>query len=134
MLRTNGGSVVAMTDGVMELPFLDAAESRRRAQDGERTADEHASAAWKAQALDAWYWVAMNHYRFTTDLVWQYLDRVGVVPPHEPRAMAAVSTEAVKRGWVERSKPAEYESTARPVAHSAPCRVYYSQLFRMPKQ
>jgi len=87
----------------------------------ERAADE----AWKAAAWDAVLW-ACQHRRvggeFTTDLIWWRLDKLGAVPPREPRAMGPIMLKAQRLEFVEFT--GRFVMTARPQAHRAPVRVW----------
>ena len=59
---------------------------------------------------------------FTTDQIWNALDRCKVVSPHEPRALGFVMRQACSDGLI---KPTgEYRPSLRPQCHRNPKRVW----------
>jgi hypothetical protein len=94
--------------------FADAAIA-----DAERNADS----SWLAAARSAVNLLrntgAMN---FTTDEVWEELDRRQVPRPREPRAMGAVMRACVREGLIESSD--SYVKSRRPETHSRPIPVW----------
>lgn len=59
---------------------------------------------------------------FTSCDVWTYLDGIGIIPPQEPRAMAAVITKAKSNGWIESTDM--WRTSTRSVNHGRPVRVW----------
>lgn len=85
----------------------------------------------KAEAIDrvelnaptAWMTAAIDVARsladvWSTDDVWRELDRLGVEPPHEPRAMGAVIRVLVLNGEIVAT--GEYIKSARAECHRRP--------------
>ena len=62
---------------------------------------------------------------FTTDLVWERLEFLGVEQPQEPRAMGAVIRRAVREGLIEAT--GRYEPSGRVDCHARPCMVWRSK-------
>ena len=85
--------------------------------------DEHASDAWKAEAMRAVVRVARERRRFTTDDVWAVLGESGT---HEPRAMGAIMLQAARDGWVRATD--DYVRSNRVACHARPLRVWESAL------
>lgn len=58
----------------------------------------------------------------TTDAVWCVLERDGVPPPREPRAIAAVMRRAAKCGLIEKTD--RTKESVRPECHGRPVSVW----------
>lgn len=84
----------------------------------------NADEAWLASAREAVLVTARAVEEFTTDRVWWQLDRWGVPPPREPRAMGAVMRGAVAAGVVRGTD--RVVKTSRPEAHKRPIPVWRS--------
>lgn len=85
------------------------------------------STAWRALALRAGRYVATRQAEFTTDDIWLLLDRYGVGPPHEPRAMGPVMLRLVADGVCRQT--GRRQPTVRVVAHAHPQPVYESLIY-----
>lgn len=59
---------------------------------------------------------------FTTCDIWFTLEGLGIAPPEEPRAMAAVITKAKQLGWIKSTD--SWRTSARSVNHGRPVRVW----------
>jgi hypothetical protein len=78
---------------------------------------------WIDKALQAVFWAASNHDRFTTDEVWAFeVEGEALDSPPEPRAMGAVMRIAESSGWVEPTR--DFRLSTRPVCHRRPSRVW----------
>jgi hypothetical protein len=108
---------------------------RRRNGDDERSGDElrdegierayrAALEEWKVEARRAIDDVAHMRDHFTTDAVWTLLDRRGVEPPREPRAIAGVLRGAVRDGVI--SPTSELRQSVIPRGHRRRVLVYLS--------
>lgn len=86
----------------------------------ERAADE----AWMAAAWAAVLWACELRPggEFTTDLIWWRLNKLGTVPPREPRALGPVILKAARLGLIERTDRTAL--TTRPQAHRGLVRVW----------
>lgn len=107
------------------------------------TSPERASlnAAIEAVAMNSTQWLpfaelavreaATANDRLTSDHVWRILQRRGVPPPSEPRAMAPAMMRGVKRGWIVATD--EYQTQESPATgrHPGPQRVYRSTIYGM---
>jgi hypothetical protein len=81
---------------------------------------------WIDKALQAVFWAASNHDRFTTDEVWAFeVEGEALDSPPEPRAMGAVMRIAESSGWVEPTR--DFRLSTRPVCHRRPSRVWQRQ-------
>jgi hypothetical protein len=95
----------------------------------EQAADEaiarvgsNADPGWVRSALDAVRSIALTRSRFTTDDVWELLERRGVQATHEPRALGAVIRMASKKGIIRST--GEYVKSKRVECHSRPVMVW----------
>lgn len=102
-------------------------EGRERRDEAVARVDRNASLAWKRQAEDAAISVARSLPEFTTDDVWRVLRAGGVVEPHEPRAMGPVMMSLRRKKIIVATE--HFTTTARPVAHAAPIRIWKSLLY-----
>lgn len=59
---------------------------------------------------------------FTTCDLWKSLEELMIIPPSEPRAMAAVITKAKKNGWIKSTQ--NWRTSSRSVCHGRPVRVW----------
>jgi len=107
------------------LGIFDDKQAREAAIRGQKKAEEAAHEAWKEQAREAIYTTATTRSRFIVDDVWPNIK--GDVFTHDLRAMGSLMTQAVKHGWIERTK--EYRPSSRKSSHSNPRVVWKSLLF-----
>ncbi len=105
---------------------LDEAASREACDEAVQRVDDHADDWWKVAADDAFVTCAARYQTFTTDQVWELLDRRSVLRPTEPRAMGPRARSAVQRGVIEPT--GDYRPSERPETHRNPKRVYRSLL------
>jgi len=84
--------------------------------------DEHAPPDWRLEALRAVYDLCRTRSEFTTDAVWGLLDRRGVAPPPEPRAIGAIMRAATRRGWCEATD--HTRKSVRAECHRRPVQVW----------
>jgi len=79
---------------------------------------------WK-KAMSLMEEICKAHQEFTTDILWERLDGLGIVV-REPRVVGAIVRAAESKGWC---KPTgKYTCTTRPVAHRRPVRLWRSLL------
>lgn len=97
-------------------------EGQRQRDEAIRRVGLAASDTWKAVALDALNTVAGHGRDFTSDDVWEVLDKWNVSPPQEKRAMGAIFQRARSLGIATPTE--QFIPTARPQAHCAPIRVW----------
>jgi hypothetical protein len=85
---------------------------------------ENADAAWLEHAYyAALHCIATTYGDFTnTDEWWARLARLEVEPPHEPRAMAAITRRLKAEGWIEKTD--NFIQSALPQAHSRNVQVW----------
>jgi hypothetical protein len=102
--------------------LFDAIEGEKRRDAAIERVDRNADDDWKAKAMDAVRQVCRMRDEFTTDAVWAILDREGVKPPREPRALGAVMRRASSAGLIERTD--RFVPTTRPQAHRKPTAVW----------
>ena len=82
----------------------------------------HADQSWLDAAIGVVGALALLCDTFTTDDVWQMLDKREVTPTHEPRAMGAVMRRAKRAGVCAASD--SYTPSTRPESHGRPIRVW----------
>ena len=107
------------------LEIFDSKEAREAAKRGQEQALEAARKAWREEAKEAIYTTATTRSHFIVDDVWPNIK--GDVFTHDLRAMGSLMTQAVKHGWIERTK--EYRPSSRKSSHSNPRVVWKSLLF-----
>ena len=93
---------------------LPGAEER---DDAMRRAEAGASEEWKAEAREAILILAGEIGEFTTDDVWELIEK-----PREPRALGPVMTRLANEGVIERTNV--HRASNRPVCHRNPKRVW----------
>jgi hypothetical protein len=101
----------------------DARTARAARDEAIATVDEHAEEIWKLAALDVVYELARERDYFTTDAVWYLLDKRGIDPPHEERALGAVMRKAQIRGWIESTD--RTKKSVRRRCHARDLRVWH---------
>lgn len=84
-----------------------------------------ADASWMEAASLVIRTLARVEDYFTTDLVWERLEFMGVEQPREPRAMGAVIRRAVRAGLIEAT--GRYEPSGRVDCHARPCMLWRSK-------
>lgn len=84
-----------------------------------------ADAKWKIEALRIVSELAATKHEFTTDDVWEQLDKLDV-STHEPRAMGAVMTTARRMKLI--SSTLVHVISTRPACHSRPIKVWKSEI------
>lgn len=84
-------------------------------------AEAHADAIWTMEAHKAVREVAKRQGVFTTDAVWEEIERTGAFT-HEPRALGAVMLRAIKDGLIMAT--GAYRKSRRTSCHHRPIRVY----------
>jgi len=90
--------------------------------------EAHANALWKEKACDLVNWIAHEKSEFTTDEVWEALERFyPSLSTHEPRAMGAVMRSASRSGIIVPTD--RTTKTIRPLAHRRPVRVWSSLVY-----
>ena len=89
-------------------------------QQVEANADE----GWLKAAHWAVVFLAEDGDPFTTDDIWEYVDRHG--KPREPRAMGAVMKQAAAEGLIEAT--GEYRKSKRVECHARPVMVWRGKL------
>lgn len=89
--------------------------------------EEHADSVWKDAAWQAVTHVASTTPEFTTDRVWFELERQGIDPPREPRALGAIMRNAAKTGMIARTD--RVHTSVRPANHRRPIAVWESLIF-----
>lgn len=85
-------------------------------------AGENADERWTRDARSAIRTVAFKGVEFTTDAVWELLDKVSSARTHEPRAMGALMREAQRAGLIRTT--GAYIKSSRPDCHLRPCAVW----------
>lgn len=78
---------------------------------------------WADRALLVVERLAREHFRFTTDSVWDHIEA-----PPEPRALGGVMRRAVAAGWIQQTDA--FEKSMRGERHRAPMRVWQSLVVR----
>lgn len=104
------------------------AEGRARRDEAVSRVEQHTSASWRKSAEAAAAQVAVEQPELTTDDVWEVLKREGVEGPHEPRAMGPVMLALARQNVIVATP--HFTTTARPVAHAAPIRIWRSLVYR----
>ena len=84
----------------------------------------HADPAWLEVAAFGVRQLAASRDVFTTDDVWEWLDRNTPLRPHEPRAMGAVMRRAGTDGTIEPS--GLYQQSEREECHNRPVMLWRS--------
>ncbi len=108
---------------VNELNRSDNAKSDRRVVDEIIRAFENGrDASWVRCGLRAMRRVAPNLGSFSSDDIWHELERMEILPPEEPRAMAAVFNYAKRHEWVESTM--QFVKSTRRTNHGRPVRVW----------
>ena len=105
--------------------IFDVAEKAK--QEGIARAYFNAPTIWKEAAGVALTQVALNHYEFTTDEVWQHLANQGI-HTGENRAMGAIIQSGLRSGLIERT--GEYQPTKRVESHARPVAIWRSKVYR----
>lgn len=72
--------------------------------------------------------VARNQWRFTSDAIWEELERGTCPPQHEPRAAGAVVVKAIKDKVIFPVTNLFWKSE-RPLCHNRPKQVYQSLIY-----
>ena len=91
-----------------------------------RKVEAHADPAWLDIATFGVKQLAVTQDVFTTDEVWEWLDRNTPLRPHEPRAMGAVMKKVAAEGVIEAS--GLYQQSAREECHNRPVMIWRSRL------
>lgn len=81
-----------------------------------------ASPEWLAAAREVGLLIIGRGEEFTTDAVWQELERREVKPPREPRALGVVMRAFARDGLIVDT--GRVEKTSRDVAHKRPSTVW----------
>lgn len=76
---------------------------------------------WKAFAVEALRAVAQREDEFSSEDVWEELDRMGIPRPSEGRAMGPVFMAAVKDGSIVLER---FDHATNPKHHAMPKRIY----------
>ena len=84
--------------------------------------ERHADPAWLQMADFAVQQLCRTEAEFTTDDVWEWLDRNTHLRPHEPRAMGAVMRKAAVVGLIEATQ--RYVQSRRDECHGRPVAVW----------
>lgn len=113
---------------VAQAHLFDANLAQLAREDAISRVDEHAPVEWKEDALQRVRTLCDARHLFTTDAVWALLERDGVEPPHEPRAMGPVMLAAVRAGWC--TNTGQYEKSVMTSNHRRPVAVYRSLYWR----
>ena len=106
--------------------WTDGAEAIR-ARDAALAQVEVHSAPWRVVAFDALVAVAKRDAEVSSESVWAELDRWGVSPPPEPRAIGPVLLRAVREGVLA---PKGYSRGTDPKHHRDILRTYRSLVVR----
>jgi hypothetical protein len=85
-----------------------------------------ANAFWRENAEACLQRVARRQSSLTSDDVWEDLQRWGIHPPPEPRAMGAVMRHGESAGWIERTDATRVSPNPSTPNHRRPQRVYQS--------
>lgn len=96
-------------------------------REGIERAGRNANAAWIAGALETLLKLCYTMDTLTTDDIWPNISPN--LYTHEPRAMGWVTTDAQRRGWIEK-EPVPNIPSVRKVCHQNPKQVWRSLLFR----
>ena len=86
--------------------------------------DQAADPVWKTNAKRAVFDLASTRTTFTTDDVWNLLQKRNEEAPREPRALGAIMTAAASKQIIRAS--ANYVESTRPECHRRPIRVWQS--------
>lgn len=110
-------------DGGIEMDLLDIIAS----EEAKTAAIDQVEAAADPRWMNTVYQIIVqlataSYGGFTTDQVWDVLDRSKIESPTEPRAMGAVFRQACADGLIVAT--GEYRPSARPVCHASPKRVW----------
>jgi hypothetical protein len=89
---------------------------------------ENASQTWKSAAAANLLFLCRTQEFLTTDSVWARLNRQGVRPPHEPRAMGAMMRAGAAANWC--FKIDKTVMSQRPACHRRPLSVWRSLLYK----
>lgn len=108
MATDQPGSAAAQGDLLAELAIADV--------------EANADAGWMSSARDVVNVLICAGRPFTTDDVWDELDRRHVPAPREPRAMGAVTRWAAREQRITKTR--EYVNSVRPGCHSRPIPVW----------
>lgn len=101
------------------LDIIASQEAKTKAVD---QVEAHADPKWLATVYGIVTELAFTGQGFTTDQVWEKLDKSNVDAPAESRAMGAVFRQACKDGLIVAT--GEYRPSARPICHASPKRVW----------
>lgn len=82
----------------------------------------NADPQWVTACYNTIVQIAFNKQRFTTDDVWDALDRAKVATPHEPKAIGAVLRQAAKDGLIYATD--DHKPSARVACHARPLRIW----------
>lgn len=102
--------------------LLDIIASQEAADKAIDQVGAHADPRWVATVYSIITELAFKGEGFTTDQVWDVLDRSGIESPDEPRALGAVFRQACQDGLIRAT--GEYRPSARPVCHASPKRIW----------
>lgn len=84
--------------------------------------EANASPQWLTAAYNVIVEIAMSGRSFTSDQVWDVLERTKVDAPHEPRAMGVLFRRAVQEGLI--TATGQYVPSTRIVCHGNPKRCW----------
>ena len=98
------------------------ATATKAADEAIARAGSNADSGWVRAALDAVRSLALARSRFTTDDVWELLERRGVQATHEPRALGAVIRMASKSGIIRAT--GQYVKSKRVECHGRPIMIW----------
>lgn len=91
--------------------------------------EDNAREEWISAARDVVMDLATKQRGFTTDEVWEGLDRRGIEPPHEPRALGAVMRWASRDAKII-GRTGRYILSQRPRCHLRPIPIWESKVYR----
>lgn len=91
--------------------------------------EENANQFWFNACLRTVRQISERHEEFTTDLVWERMEKLPFFT-NENRAMGAIMRKAAKSGWIEPT--GNYEQSKRPECHRRPVAIWRSCLYSLP--
>lgn len=118
----NAGQFCVDNDGGIEMDLLDIIASEEAKTAAIDQVEAAADPRWMHTVYQIIVQLATAGGGFTTDQVWDVLDKSKILPPTEPRAMGAVFRQACADGLIVST--GEYRPSARPICHASPKRVW----------
>lgn len=87
----------------------------------------NADKKWWHQTKEVIHKLAKEKLEITSDMVWEELDRLSVLRPHQPSVMGSVFRACSQQGWIKKS--GKYKQSTQPTNHQREVAIWISCYF-----